>query len=203
VGGTKEIHINVRVISATNSDLQMEVLRKAFRDDLFYRLKVVTIDLPPLRERLEDIELLVDHFLQLHNAEREHPVHVSLEAMALLLRYPWPGNVRELRNVIEHGVVLCDNNEILPANLPERIRLAGTSASQRLQEMRQLMHLPPEGIDLPTFLSSIEHMFIQEALERCEGNQVRAAALLHVSRDQLRYRVSAKNRSRSSDNKEL
>jgi two-component system response regulator AtoC len=196
VGGTKEIHLNVRIISATNNDLQVEVARKTFRDDLFYRLKVVTIDLPPLRERSEDVALLVDHFLQLHNAEREHPVHVSLEAMELLLRYPWPGNVRELRNVIEHGVVLCDNNEILPTNLPERIRLAGTSASQRLQELRQLMHLPPEGIDLSAFLTSIEQTFIQEALERCEGNQVRAAALLHISRDQLRYRLSAKNRSR-------
>ena len=195
VGGTKEIHLNLRVISATNSDLQTEVTRKTFRDDLFYRLKVITIDLPPLRERPEDVAFLVNHFLQLHNAEREYPIHVSLEALELLLRYPWPGNVRELRNVIEHGVVLCDNNEILPENLPERIRLAGTSASQRLQELRLLMHLPPEGIDLPAFLASIEQIFIQEALERCEGNQVRAAALLHVSRDQLRYRLSGKNRS--------
>jgi two-component system response regulator AtoC len=192
VGGTKEIHVNLRVISATNGDLQAEVRRKAFRDDLFYRLKVIAIDLPPLRERSQDVELLIDHFLQLHNAEREHPICMSQETMALLLRYPWPGNVRELRNVVEHGVILCDNNEILPENLPERVRLAGTSASQRLQELQQLMHLPPEGIDLSAFLSSIERIFIQDALERCEGNQVRAAALLHISRDQLRYRLSGK-----------
>jgi two-component system, NtrC family, response regulator AtoC len=198
VGGTKEIHLDLRVISATNSDLQREVTRKTFRDDLFYRLKVITIDLPPLREHPDDIELLVDHFLQIHNAEREHPVYVSREAIEVLLRYPWPGNVRELRNVIEHGIVLCDNNEILPANLPERIRLAGTNASQRLLELRQLMHLPPEGIDLPAFLSGIEQTFIQEALERCEGNQVRAAALLHISRDQLRYRLSTKNQPAST-----
>lgn len=203
VGGMKEIHLDLRVISATNSDLQREVTRKTFRDDLFYRLKVITIDLPPLREHPDDIELLVDHFLQLHNAEREAPIHVGQEVMELLSRYPWPGNVRELRNVIEHGVVLCDNNEILPTNLPERIWLAGTSAIQRLQELQQLMHLPPEGIDLPTFLTTIEHTFMQEALERCEGNQVRAAALLHISRDQLRYRLSTKNRSHPSDGKEL
>ncbi len=198
VGGTKEIHLDLRVISATNSDLQREVARKTFRDDLFYRLKVITIDLPPLREHPDDIEFLVDHFLQLHNAERACPVHVSRETIDVLLRYPWPGNVRELRNVIEHGVVLCDNNEILPAHLPERIRMAGTSINQRLLELQQLMHLPPEGIDLPAFLTGIEQTFIQEALARCEGNQVRAAALLHISRDQLRYRLTTKNRSHPS-----
>lgn len=192
VGGTKEIHVDLRVISATNVDLQAAVRRKTFRDDLFYRLKVIAIELPPLRERVEDIELLIEHFLQLYNAQREHPVHMSQEARALLLRYSWPGNVRELRNAVEYGVVLCDDNEIRPENLPERVRLAATGASQRLQELQQLMHLPPEGIDLSAFLSSIEHIFIREALERCEGNQVRAAALLHVSRDQLRYRLSGK-----------
>jgi two-component system NtrC family response regulator len=195
VGGTKEIHVDLRVISATNSDLQAEVKRKAFRDDLFYRLKVITIDLPPLRTRPEDIPSLIDHFLQLHNSRRESPMHMSQEALSLLQRYPWPGNVRELRNVVEHGVILCDYDEILPEHLPEHIRLAGTSASQRLQELQQLMHLPPEGVDLPAFLASIERTFLQEALERCDGNQVRAAHLLHISRDQLRYRLSGKKSS--------
>jgi len=195
VGGTKEIHVDLRVISATNSDLQAEVKRKAFRDDLFYRLKVITIDLPPLRTRPEDIALLIDHFLQSHNSRRETPMRMGQEALLLLQRYPWPGNVRELRNVVEHGIILCDDDEILPEHLPEYVRLAGTSASQRLQELQQLMHLPPEGVDLPAFLARIEQTFLQEALERCEGNQVRAAHLLHISRDQLRYRLPGKRSS--------
>jgi two-component system, NtrC family, response regulator AtoC len=189
VGSTKEIHVDLRVISATNIDLQSAVAHKAFRDDLFYRLKVITIVLPPLRERLEDIELLVKHFLQLHSADGAELLRISPDALALLQRYHWPGNIRELRSVIQRGQILRDNNEILPKDLPESVRLAATSASQRLQELQQQLHLPPEGVDLPAFLSNIEHTFVQEALERCSGNQVQAAALLGLSRDQLRYRL--------------
>lgn len=190
VGGTKEIHVDLRVISATNVDLQAAVARKAFRDDLFYRLQVITIFLPPLRERPEDIEPLVEHFLQLHSTEGEEPLRMSPDAMELLTCYSWPGNVRELRSVVQLGQILCDDSEIRPKDLPEPIRLIGTRADQRLREMQQQMRLPPEGIDLRAFLGSIEQTFIREALERCHGNQVRAAALLHISRDQLRYRLS-------------
>ena len=190
VGSTREIHVNLRVISATNVDLQSAVAHKAFRDDLFYRLKVITITLPPLRERPEDIEPLVQHFLQLHSAEGMEPLRISSEALELLKRYSWPGNVRELRSVIQRGQILCDNNEILPKDLPESIHQAAKSVGQRLQELQQQLHLPPEGINLPAFLGNIEYTFIQEALELCHGNQVRAAALLGISRDQLRYRLS-------------
>jgi two-component system response regulator AtoC len=189
VGGTKEIHVNLRVISATNVDLQSAVAHKTFRDDLFYRLKVFIIYLSPLRERPEDIEPLVTHFLHLHSIEGDKPLRISKEAMEMLLRYSWPGNIRELRSVIQSGQILCDNNIILPKDLPEGIRKAATSASQHLHEIVQQMHLPPEGIDLPGLLCSIEHRFLREALERCNGNQVHAAALLHISRDQLRYRL--------------
>ena len=189
VGSTKEIHVDLRVISATNVDLQSAVARRAFRDDLFYRLKVITISLPPLRERPEDIEPLVEHFLQLYRTESAEPLHMSQEAMELLLRYHWPGNVRELRNVIQRGQILCDDHEIRPKDLPEGVRRAGISMSQRLQEIQQQLHLPDEGIDLRAFLGGIEQTFIQEALERCNGNQVHAAALLGISRDQLRYRL--------------
>jgi len=189
VGGTKEIHVNLRVISATNVDLQSAVAHKTFRDDLFYRLKVFIIYLSPLRERPEDIEPLVTHFLHLHSIEGDKPLRISKEAMEMLLRYPWPGNIRELRSVIQSGQILCDNNIILPKDLPESIRKAATSASQHLHEIVQQIHLPPEGIDLPGLLCSIEHRFLREALERCNGNQVHAAALLHISRDQLRYRL--------------
>jgi len=189
VGSTKEIHVDLRIISATNVDLQAAVARNAFRDDLFYRLKVITITLPPLRERPEDIESLVEHFLRLHSAEGMPPLRISEEAMELLLHYHWPGNIRELRSVIQRGQILCDNNIILPKDLPEAILQGRTNDSQRLQELRQQLHLPPEGIDLLAFLRKIEHTFIQEALERCNGNRVRAASLLGMSRDQLRYRI--------------
>ncbi|MBE3557833.1 MAG: sigma 54-interacting transcriptional regulator [Ktedonobacteraceae bacterium] len=189
VGGTREIHVDLRVISATNVDLQAAVARRAFRDDLFYRLKVITITLPPLRERPEDIEPLVEHFLRLLSIEGEAPLRISPEAMELLRGYSWPGNVRELRSALQSGQILCDDNLILPKDLPEAIRRARMSSDQRLQEIREQLYLPPEGLDLQAFLRSIEDQFIREALERCNGNQVRAAALLNISRDQLRYRL--------------
>lgn len=189
VGSTKEIHVDLRVISATNVDLQTAVAHKTFRDDLFYRLKVINIALPPLRERPEDIEPLVEHFLQLQSAGSEKPWQISAEALELLQRYSWPGNVRQLRSVIQRGQILCDGRVILPRDLPTEIQKAASSATQHLYELQQQLSLPPEGIDLRTFLSQIERKFIQEALERCNGNQVQAAALLRISRDQLRYRL--------------
>ncbi len=190
VGSTREIHVDLRVISATNVDLQSAVARKAFRDDLFYRLKVITIFLPPLRDRPEDIEPLVEHFLQTYQTQGAEPLRVSEEAMELFRLYHWPGNVRELRSAIQRGQILCDGQEIRPKDLPEEIRKAELSATLRLQELQQQIHLPPEGIDMRAFLESIERTFVQEALERCNGNQVRAAALLRISRDQLRYRLT-------------
>lgn len=189
VGGTKPIHVNLRVISATNMNLQSAVAHKTFRDDLFYRLKVFIIHLIPLRERREDIEPLVEHFLRLYSIEGAKPLRISKEAIEILLRYSWPGNIRELRHAIQSGQVLCDDHMILPKDLPENIRKAATNANQRLQEIIEQMHLPSEGLDLRAFLCSIEHKFLQEALECCNGNQVHAAALLRISRDQLRYRL--------------
>jgi len=200
VGSTKEIHVDLRIISATNVDLQTAVARNAFRDDLFYRLKVMTITLPPLRERPEDIEALVEHFLRLHSTEGMPPLCISSEAMELLSRYHWPGNIRELRSVIQRGQILCDNNIILPKDLPEGVLQGRKNDSQRLQEMREQLHLPPEGIDLPAFLGKIERTFIQEALERCNGNRVRAASLLGMSRDQLRYRVPTERTTLTLEN---
>jgi len=193
VGGTREIHVDLRVISATNVDLKAAVAHKVFREDLFYRLEVITITLPALRERPEDIEPLIEHFLQLQQVEGIEPLCVSPEAMELLLRYSWPGNVRQLRSTLHHGQIMCDEREIRPKDLPATILKAASSASMRLQEVQEQLEqltLPPEGVDLRAFLSRIERTFVQEALERCHGNQVQAAALLHMSRDQLRYRMT-------------
>ncbi len=189
VGGTREIHVDLRVISATNVDLKAAVAHKAFREDLFYRLEVFTITLPPLRERPEDIEPLIEHFLQLQQVEGMEPLCVSPEAMRLLVRYSWPGNVRQLRSTLQRGQILCDEREICAKDLPVDIIRAASSAALRLQEVQEQLMLPPEGVDLPAFLSSIERKFVQEALERCQGNKMQAAALLRMSRDQLRYRL--------------
>ncbi len=192
VGGTKEINVKIRVVSATNVDLQNAVAHRTFREDLFYRLKVITIALLPLRERPEDIEPLVEHFLNKYALEHQagaQPLRVSEEAMELLMQYHWPGNVRELRAAIQHGQIMCDNNLILPKDLPEGVCNARNIKGQQLQELQQQLHLPPDGIDLRNFLGDIEYRFIQEALEFCNGNQVHAAAMLGITRDQLRYRL--------------
>ncbi len=194
VGGLEEVKVDLRVIAATNTNLFAAVRRRAFREDLYYRLKVFTILIPPLRERPEDIEPLVEHFLRILNVEGEEPLHMSSQAMELLLRYHWPGNVRELRSAIQRGQIMCDGNEILPKDLPEEIRKSASSATHRLEEIRQQLNLPAEGIDLLAFLGKIERGFVQQALERCNGNQVQAAMLLGISRDQLRYRLTRSER---------
>jgi two-component system NtrC family response regulator len=189
VGSLKEIHVRLRIISATNVDLRDAVTRGVFRDDLYYRLQVITLYLPPLRTRPEDIEPLVRHFLALFSARGEAPLRISPQALDLLRQYPWPGNVRELRSVIQRGQILCQNQIIVPEDLPETVRSGPHAGAQRLQELQECLHLPPEGVELPTLLASIERRFVQEALDLCHGNQVRAAALLGLSRDQLRYRL--------------
>ncbi len=192
IGGTKELHVNLRVVSATNVDLKAAVAQKSFRDDLFYRLQVLTLYLPSLRERPEDIELLVAHFLDQQNANlsaSEQPLRIDQTALDVLLRYNWPGNVRELFSVLQHGSILCDERTIFPKDLPDYVYSISTSETQRLQEVRKQMHLPSEGMNIQELLNDIERTFIREALERCGGNQVQAAALLGMSRDQLRYRL--------------
>jgi two-component system NtrC family response regulator len=116
-------------------------------------------------------------------------LRVSAEALELLKRYPWPGNIRELRSVIQRGQVLCQEHVIHPNDLPAPIRQASLSDLERLHEWQEHIHLPPSGLHLPTFITGIERQLVREALEQCHGNQVRAAALLGLTRDQLRYRM--------------
>src|SRR5262249_16905690 len=120
LGGNRTLRADIRVIAATNKNLEEEVRIKAFREDLYYRLNVVSLTMPPLRERLEDIPLLAEHFLQLYSRKNKRPVKaVSAEATALLMQYAWPGNVRELENAIEYAVVFGSTDEILPEDLPD------------------------------------------------------------------------------------
>lgn len=189
VGSLKEIHVRLRVISATNVNLHDAVASRSFREDLYYRLQVITLYLPPLRSRPEDIEALIFYFLRIYSLPEEEPLHIDAEALELLQNYVWPGNIRELRSVIQRGQVLCQHHEIRAEDLPEAIRQGYNSDFERLQELREKMHLPAEGLNLPEFLASIERRMVREALDACHGNQVRAAALLGMTRDQLRYRM--------------
>lgn len=174
VGGSQTIACDVRIVAATNRDLKKGISEGRFRDDLYYRLNVFPIELPPLRHRREDIAALALHFASNAAAElgvRRHGV--SSEAMDLLSRYDWPGNIRELANVIERAVLLCDGPDVLPAHLPPEITIGATpSLSQEERSLR-----------------GQEKAMIVAALKNSRWNQTKAAAALGISRDNLRYRV--------------
>jgi transcriptional regulator with PAS, ATPase and Fis domain len=182
VGGTRDIAVDIRVIAATNRDLRQVVETGAFRKDLYYRLQVVTITLPPLRARREDIPLLARHFLEHFAREfRKRAPQLSPAAERLLVEYDWPGNVRELRNVVERAMILEDAGELLPAHLPPEI--AQLPASPAVAAAR--FPLPRTGV----VLEEVEREFVRQALEMTGGNQTRAATFLGLTRDELRYRV--------------
>lgn len=179
VGGTETIKIDVRIVAATNKNLEELVAEKKFREDLFYRLNVVPIYLPPLRERTDDIPLLAHHFLQKFAEENQKPVsRISPEALDLLLRYQWPGNVRELENIIERAVTLSHHSVILHEDLPRRLRIATYEVS--------LSSLPSQ---IP--LSELEKLYIKKVLEETGGNKKKAADILGIDRRTL-YRMAAR-----------
>ncbi len=190
IGYPKPIPVNVRILAATNRDLRTLIEDGQFREDLFYRLSVVTIELPPLRERREDISLLLQHFLRKH-CERYQLAIPSLtdDATDLLSRYPWPGNVRELENAIESLVVLGKSDVIRTEDLPPQIR----QAKSRVAAIN--LKLPDEGIDL----EEVEKEILIQALERHEWNQTRAARYLNISRKTLIYRMEKFGLTPASD----
>jgi len=182
VGSSRPIKLNVRVISATNANLEEEVRRGRFRDDLFYRLNVIPILLPPLRERREDISMLVRHFLQKICHEMHRPVmSVVPAAMRALEAYDWPGNVREMENVIERTVALTDGEVIQPADLPNAIGRIAIDGHLDLFAPR----VTEEGLDMPQVVEGIERRLIGEALELGRGVKARAARLLGINRTTL------------------
>jgi DNA-binding NtrC family response regulator len=179
VGGAQDLRVDVRVIAATNRSLEDEVRKGHFREDLYYRLNVVPIVLPALRQRAEDVPRLVNHYIESYNAEfRKRVARITTEAMTRLKTYPWPGNVRELRNAVERAMLLTDGDELTLEHFP----LGGGLASARLGEG---VALPAAGIDL----EQLERSLVVQALERSGWNQTRAAALLGLNRDQIRYRI--------------
>jgi len=193
VGGTKDITVSVRVISATNQNLETMVREQRFREDLYYRLKVVPIRVPALRDRREDILPLARHFLeQFNRAFGKGFRALDPEAERILLSYPWPGNIRELRNLFERIVLLNQGDRIQAQHLNAAIAGPAPRTDSEVDSLRQVIEsgqFPEEGIDLEASLGAVEREIIQRAFDWTRGNQSRTAALLQMKRDKLRYRM--------------
>ncbi|HEX8922423.1 MAG TPA: sigma-54 dependent transcriptional regulator, partial [Pyrinomonadaceae bacterium] len=181
VGAHEEIEIDTRVIAATNRDLSQMVKDNQFREDLFYRVSVIPIELPPLRERTEDIVELAEHFVKKFCAQTGRQVSISGKALQLLEAYLWPGNVRELEHTIERAVALERTDAIQPERLPEQI------TNYNPARIASAFALPDEGINIVAYLEQLEKTYVLEALRRTNGNQTRAAELLHLSVRSLRH----------------
>jgi two-component system response regulator AtoC len=186
VGAMKNIHVDLRVIAATNQDLRQAIEQKTFREDLYYRLSVVVMDLPPLRVRIEDIDRFAAAFVaQLNRTRVTNVAGISEDAIRIMRQYEWPGNVRELRNVIERAMILCTGDVINVGDLPAEI-------VQREPSMAfegDVLAIPTvsSGVDMRATIAGIEKHMIQEALVQTEGNKSQAARLLGISRDVLYY----------------
>jgi PAS domain S-box-containing protein len=179
LGGTQDISVDLRIITATNRDLAAAVRDKSFREDLYYRLNVIQLWIPPIRERPDDVLPLLEHFIRLYNAKFQCNIQgISEEAKTLLVAHSWPGNVREIRNVVERAMVLEDSGVITPASLA-----LGQGAIYPAHVS------PPPLAAGESSLEDVERAMLESALEKCSGNQTRAAKMLGVSRDTLRYRI--------------
>ena len=193
VGDTKDMKTDVRLIAASNRDLEGAVQEGVLREDLFYRLNVIPIQLPPLRERREDIPLLIAHFLQKFSKELGKDVRgVAPEAMAVLERYHWPGNIRELENVLERAIVLGGADMVGVESLPESVR------RERPVKGLESVEIPEDGLDLEATLDAIEGRYLQRALDRTGGVQTKAAELLKMTFRQFRYKLQKHQTMRKS-----
>jgi len=182
IGGAEDIKVDVRIISATNQNLSERVKKGDFREDLYFRLNVIPIQMPPLRERKEDIPLLTKHFIEKYAQEFGKEVRmISVYSMELLMEYAFPGNIRELENIIERGVAMEASNIILPENLV----ISGSAAAVPNFDIE----ITDKGIDLNAEIEKIERVIIEKALLKVKGSKTKAAELLHVTFDSLRYRI--------------
>lgn len=179
VGGTRPIKVDVRVLAATNRDLESMVKDERFREDLYYRLNVIPINIPPLRQRLKDIELLTDYFLRKHSANATRPIKISPDAKKLIMEYAWPGNVRQLESAIERALLLAEGDEITIEDMPVEIRAASQT------EGAGGFKLPPEGISF----EDLEKSLILQAMEQTGWNITRSAKLLGLSFRTMQYRL--------------
>jgi two-component system response regulator AtoC len=181
LGDTKDIRVDVRILAATHRDLAAETQAGRFREDLFYRINVLSIAVPPLRERKEDISLLVDHFIARNNARFGTNIRgVDADGRRLLMEYSWPGNVRELENVIERAMVLAEKETIGADDLPERLRDARDPIK---------LHLTSGELSIKKTSRVIEEILIRRALQKTKGNRTRAAEVLEISHRALLYKI--------------
>ncbi|MCB0390611.1 MAG: sigma-54-dependent Fis family transcriptional regulator [Bdellovibrionales bacterium] len=196
VGGIEDTEVNVRIIAATNRDLQEMVDNGTFRQDLFYRLNVINIHSPPLRERKDDIILLAKHFLKKYNERLNKTVNgISDEALEQLKKYNYPGNVRELENIIERTVALEGGNTILPESLPPMVN---TPSGRKMASSHEI-EITEEGLDLEKVIGQIEKELLVKAIHAANGVKKRAAKLLNISFRSMRYRVEKYNLGSISD----
>ncbi|MBI4794432.1 MAG: sigma-54-dependent Fis family transcriptional regulator, partial [Deltaproteobacteria bacterium] len=188
IGGVKTIKVDIRVIAATNQNLEEMVRQSRFREDLYYRLNVIPIRVQPLRERVSDIPLLVQHFLHEFSRKKKKPIkRLNPEAMNLLMSYPWPGNIRELENLMERLVILSEGEEIQVSELPDRFRAKPAPSSSKPQEM------PEQGIHLTAAVQEFERDLILKALDKSNWVKSRAAQLLHLNRTTLLEKMKKQN----------
>jgi len=187
VGGNQTIKVDIRIIAATNRDLTQAIAEGRFRTDLYYRLNVVPIAVPPLRERITDISILVEHFVKKFSEENGRPaLKISKEAMDAFIKYNWPGNVRELENIIERIVILSKDNTLTVADLPPHL-------APKKNQLEQLS-VPSVGKNKMTeVVDYIEHKMIEEALKITNGQQTQAAELLGINRGSLIYKMKKFN----------
>lgn len=186
LGGTSPIFLDVRILAATKRDLTEKIREGSFREDLYYRLAVVLIRVPPLRERKEDIPILVQHFLEKYSLRDHRPVpRLSAQAAEMLETYDWPGNVRELENVVERLVLLCGDSVCGPDCLKDHIRSLGLFQPAE----SEVLDFPEEGLDLQAMLDSFERRYIEASLKKCGGNKSKAAELLGLKRSTLGDRI--------------
>jgi len=181
LGGTEDIKIDIRLIAATNRDLEDAVKRGEFREDLFYRLNVIPLNLPPLCDRKDDIPQLANFFLQKFR-DIKNKLSITPEAMECLKSYNWPGNVRELENIVERAVVLESGDKITPGSLPANMLKNSVIPSHSLE-------IGEKGVDIEKFMEEIERKLLQEALNKTNGNKTKAAKLLNLSFRSFRYRL--------------
>ena len=194
LGSTKERSVDVRIIAATNRDLEKEVMEGRFREDLFYRLNVIHIHIPPLRERPEDIPILVQYFMEKYSKEQGKPVQgISSYAMEALKNYPFPGNVRELENIVERGIALSSTSLILPESLNlARLKIKDGGKDKEVTDPWTLIdgiELPDHGCDLDALVDRLEKRLLTTAMERANGSKQEAARLLGINMRSLRYRL--------------
>jgi len=194
VGASKSQKVDVRIVAATNKNLEELVAKREFREDLYYRLSVIPITIPPLRERQEDIPLLIHGFLARFNSDKRNTLKgFSREAMELLCSYEWPGNVRELENLVERLVILKGSGFITPEDLPEKYLSGRVPVRNSLDELQTGMPLPEGGICINSAVDEFENRLIMQALNRTGGNKKEAALLLNLKRTTLIEKLKKKN----------